>query len=579
MNSQLGVTYTQISAPVDGYWLRITQDQFVSDAATVSDASALLDSLFSIDPCTDEASGSEEDISLVSLTDPESMIAYIQSAAEDAGIETVICDQDSDGSVDVQLKVITSHPFDPHRLSISGGTLESEVVINAVIDADVVVDGASSVVLDFPVVSGFTAEWTHTAGESPAINRTGNTLYWKGNVRGILHVSYQTTYHLATIKVDGIDGSQGEATVRCFFHGLVDEVVPDLPEPAEYDTSLCGEGRIIWETEDDNDDVTCYQNVAVSKKCSCSKEEIDRYTYDQVVTCPENAPKKCPGAMSSCMHFLGTVAATEYVKCTNDEDGQYSDPDFYELVCCHPPTVPLPDCEEEKRSWKGGAQLEHGIDYWRDLYGQDLRIVQVLPKGLICGEWTIRQSFSGACCDNADPLVWDEDRNATSIAQNDSTTLYVLGGLGPYTWNVSGIGVEFENGQTTIVTQNRSVVLNTNASNCGTIDITVTDWCSQETSGYILSTAGSWQPTGESCGFYRSDQPNSYVYDGKYRYFVNFATVCSDCYAECIGAPNKDCCYTYPHCGEWYSQDCDSASGESCHGCLLLYRRKEAWAC
>jgi len=493
MSSVLAFTYSGASIPEDPYWMRLEQVGVTSDVATISSAAAVLDALYDTDACND--STSTENNIFTSMTDVEQVSALVQAAAEEVGIETAICDQEADGSVEVEIKAFISHPFDAHRWRITGGSLVSEIQVEMEISLSIPVEKGSSVVLDYPVVSGFSASWGATDGPNPSIKRIGNTLYWAGTVTGYLRVSYQTVHHLATVKVDGVDGLQGEAQVRCFFHGLVEEMEPELPEPAEYDDALCT-SRIHWQTTDEDDKVTCYQSVAVSKKCSCSKEEVDSYTYDQVVPCPDWAPTRCPGVETTCMHNLGTVTVDEYVACTNDGD-DYSDPDFYESACCHPPSsnLALPDCEEEIRTWKGGATLENGIAYWRGIYGNNLRIVQVLPTGGICGEWTIRQEIlSHDCCDEVDDLAWDPENSIETITPTSSGLVYVTGGKLPITWKVRGAGfwVDAAHTRRAITTNSRMVRIYTDTDACGSCSISADDGCSSVIS-VVRSTAGYWE--------------------------------------------------------------------------------------
>lgn len=490
MNSQLTAIYTGLTVPDDGYWLRLDQDAVTSDVATTSDAASVLDALYDTDPCSDATTEETTDTDTADVAedvDLEELVQSINAAAQSAGINTAICDQDADGSVEVSIKIITSHPFDDHRVRISGGELISEAQMQLSINKVVAVESSTSVTLDYPVVSGFSADWRTTFDSKPEINRNGNTLYWQGAITGTLHVRYQSMYHLATIKVAGVDGDQGEATVRCFFHGLVEEIVPDLPEPTETDTSLCS-GRISGEF-DSEDNVTCYRTVWVLKKCSCSKEEVGSYHYEETVPCPDTAPKRCPGIMESCMHNLGTTTVDEFVRCTNDGgDSRLSDADYYRSICCVAPKVSLPTCMEERRTWKGGAPLEKGIAHWRRVYGQNLRVVSLMPPGGICGQWTIKQVVDAkSCCDMADPVALPMHDTVMAPGITTSITVQQGTGLAPFRWMV-GSGLEI----LSVSADTGTVWIKAAADFCGCSSISVTDNCGTEARVIVRSTVGRW---------------------------------------------------------------------------------------
>ena len=490
----------------DPLWLRLQQDGIAADVATVADAAAVLDALYDIEPCVEA-----EETESLSVIDNPLTTADLTAAA--AVIDYSLCDQDPDGSVNVTIRIIRSDLSWPYVLRISGGRVvaaefgeaETPAEVRELYQQNVLVESASSIVLDYPVISGFTAAWLGAVisetgrVDAPTINRTGSTLHWSGNVTGIIAVSFQTVYEVATIRVDGVDGEHGECLVRCFYHGLVEELEPILPEPSEMDRSLCP--KVIWKGDDQEDEVECYQDIYVHVVCECSGREVDLYSYEQVVPCPEWAPTRCPNNLTRCGHALGVETAYEYVSCEDDSDrpgmpGQVyalSTKEFYEATCCETPKVTLPQCPEKKISYRGGEPIALGASYYRQTYGPRTRIVPVSPPGGICGEHIIRQVIGETnCCDGVPVLVWDTETSPDVIAPNSAIIIGVIGGKFPLTWTVSGFGFQFTSSGLTAITSNSTkVTLSALPTACGTATVVVTDGCTT-VSADIRCTAGRW---------------------------------------------------------------------------------------
>ena len=511
----LTITYQVPAGSVvdDPLWLRLEQELLAEDIATVADAAAVLDALYELEPCEDRPDNEESG----SLTNPpqedeEPTTADLATAAQT--IDYLGCDIEPDGSVAVVVRIIRADPTRPYVLRITGGRVVPAAFGQAAVPVTVqeehqqhlLVEAADSVVLDYPVVSGFSAQWLGPViGDGPiakpTINRTGTTLHWDGTVTGTIAVRYLTTYDRATVLVYGVDGKPGEATIRCFCHGLVEELVPELPEPAEIDRSLCLSRS--WDLDMEPDEVVCVEDITVYTVCECSKRELKAYTYQQEVACPDWAPINCPNNETRCTHLLGSRAVYEYVPCTDDNEVEgrpgyvysVSQPDYYEDVCCRKPDKPLPRCPEKTISYKGGQPIELGEAHYRTLYGPTTRIQPVAPPGGICGEWTIRQVISSSnCCEGVEPLAWDTAVSPEVMSPNSAVIIGVTGG-GRYalTWTVSGHGFQFQNGSTRIVTgpiQNR-IRLSALPSACGYAEITVSDGCSTVTAG-IRCTLGRW---------------------------------------------------------------------------------------
>lgn len=491
----LSLLYTGPAVPDDPWWIAIEQLPVTDDVATIAETAALLDTSYRIEAC--------------SVVEPEPVDvdpADIALAAEST-FDLAICGRDHDGAVELQVKVIRSRAAEPYRLHVAGGSVLASTVVQAETVQVVTLAGAESVTLPYPVIDGFAVAWRADAvpasGALPTINRTGNTLYWSGQVTGSLRATYLTTYDLVTLRVNGIDGEQGHATLRVVYHGLVEDLVPALPDPSETDRTLCPSTR--WQVDPDGDEVTCYKAVTVRQLCGCSKTEVDTTTRDQVVPCPEGGPTRCPGNSRRCMHLLGSETVEEYVDCSGDngipgrpnEVYAVSDPEWYKDKCCEYPTVQLPQCPELTESYPGGQAIERGEAYYRAMYGEGCRFVPVTPEGGTCGKHITRQIIEPEeCCDQITPLTWDADNSIDTMVADDSGFVYVLDGLGPFTWHISspGGGIWFvASGGSDLVTEQRFAELVSWSNNvCGEFTITCTDSCDTVVTGYINGLSGGW---------------------------------------------------------------------------------------
>ena len=470
------------TSTIDPWWLRLEQIGIEDDTATLADAAELIDTLYSTDPCTEDTTTSE---------DPG---AATTEEVVETTVRRVVCQYDDQANIDVQMHIIRSHPSAPYKLALQGGKLKTVETITETIPQTIVIEDAATITLEYPVLGNFSASWASAVyGASgritPPIRRTGNTLSFGGATikAGTITASYTTEYDLATITILGVDGEPGQCTARGFFHGLVKELELETPEPAD-ELGTC---RILWTVPSTPHQIECYRTVYVSQRCQCSPDELDGYSYEEVVDCPDYV-KRCPGVLSECSHYLGTVVAYEYVECPDDMVEAVSVPAYYERVCCEAPSVTLPQCKEQKSSWQGGLGINGGVEQARALYGDDVEIIPIGPPGGICGTWTKRQQvISQRCCDGVLPLVWDTSINPEVMSPNSAATIAVSGGRYPITWDVVGTGFQFANGAKSTETSTQQVSLSALVVACGTAVITVRDGCST-ISAAIKSTTGAW---------------------------------------------------------------------------------------
>lgn len=483
----LVLTYTS-NTPEDSLWVHLEQEGLEDDIATVEDTADLLDDIYNIDACSEEDTATEP-----SVEDVDESAAKV--------FDYSICASDYEGNIEVRVRVVRSNNTLPYKIYVSDGEILSTEVTTEEIKSEIVVTSTTSITLDYPVIYGGSFFWLSdlVSKGSTEIKRNGSVLYWDAEASGTISCSYTTTYDVITIKVFGVDGEYGKATVRVVYQGEIDDIETEVPDAYDDDRSHCGFSSEVV----DNQKVTCYRTVVKTKKCSCSKEEIDTETYDEIVTCPDYAPKKCPGAITECMHFLGTVGITEYVDCKADYNlpgtstvaDKVSDPDYYEKVCCYPAALDLPDCEVEILSYKGGYKIQPSEEYYRGLYGGLTRFkpVTATPN---CGQHKIKQELGPTnCCDDVEPLIWDASVSPEVIAPNSAVVIGVTGGgKYPYRWEVVGHGFQFQNGSRSITTESNQVRLSALVGACGTAAVTVTDGCTS-CIGLVRSTAGVWAGT------------------------------------------------------------------------------------
>lgn len=481
----------QTSTPDDSLWVRLVQEGIDDDVATLKETADAIDEVFSIDACSeDKSSGTPDE-------------EGVNEAAKKV-FDYTICKSDYDGNIEVRVRVIRSNPELPYNVHVAGGEVLSTESVSEEITLKDFVEGSNSLQLSYPVISPVSFLWMNdlTSTGDSTIQRSGNTLYWKDQAAGTIQSKFLTSYDVLNIKVYGIDGNVGKATVRVVYQGQIESLETQIPDAYDTDRSHCG---VTFELVD-NQTVTCYRTVVKTQRCGCSKVILSTDTYDEVVSCPDYAPKKCQGAITECLHFLGTFAIEEFVKCDSDyylpgtsirED--VSDPEWYKGQCCEYPSGQLPDCEARVESYTGGHKLALGEAYYRAMYGDTVRFVPVSPEGN-CGQHIIRQVIDPKdCCDRIPPLRWDDAASPDYIAADSTAWVYVRDGLPPYKWHISSEqgGVWFvDGGGSDHESEVPFAALRSGDSVCGIHTITVVDDCGTEVQGAVLGPEGHWEGEG-----------------------------------------------------------------------------------
>jgi hypothetical protein len=142
------------------------------------------------------------------------------------------------------------------------------------------------------------------------------------------------------------------------------------------------------------------------------------------------------------------------------------------------------------KSWTGDITVPAGT-----LGAVEFTVKMVDPATGLVGNATdsIIKCSESTCCDGVTPVEYDEATSADTINRNNSATIAVEEGKGPYTWDVSGTGLSFPTTETT----GTSNTLEADGTACGTGTITVTDACENETTGEIrVVEASAWVQEG-----------------------------------------------------------------------------------
>lgn len=192
---------------------------------------------------------------------------------------------------------------------------------------------------------------------------------------------------------------------------------------------------------------------------------------------------------------------------------------------------------------------------------------------------TCTDLVSVACdeCATAAAIAFDDDSTADTIAPGGDVTVYVTGGIGPYTWSTTSLGYSFASN----VTDEPYNTLSCVEGDCD-VDFdpycafTITDKCDTQDSSQIRNTAGSTWTEIDNCVVAAGGQ-EAIGYSGKYKYIENYCTVCpgDTCPEECAACAANSC-----GLGSYSSamEDNPFCPGETTKCCLLSWYQYE-WGC
>lgn len=522
------------------YWLyiEVVRDDF-EDGMTVGEAAAIIDNLYKVDPCGLIADPYNREGNNPVAEEPPPIDDW---AAILAKYNIPTCDMleyadDGDvGGYDTEIKVFRSHPgTEIYKLRLSNGTASfprrvEERVIHTLDAEDV-----EYLVLNNPIIGRPVIAWIGVDG--PDIEVRGNTLLWKGKFTGSIRAEFNTVYDLISIHVHGeptdsetIDGTLPpgyngtgwysgdedaselennqsiECSVLAFYHYQFEELVLTKPDKdpsiaGSLAEALCsgitgdggpGSGSTIIPGDPSDKDRICYQEIETENICQCSKKTKIDIDVKEV---------KCPKDVNSYTRLPDKLPSKNYTNC--GETDEVNDPIFYEEKCCYPWPFPLKDmplCQKIYSEYGGNNSFD---DEKKQAYIDQYKNIDFIPVGTksgICGEQVVEQDVEAKnCCEDIEIPVLEfiPGENPTVIADYSSVWIVISGGALPFIWSVEGEEAYFLiNGQKVnkVKTESRSILLYTD-NTCGTIQISVEDWCDQEDSYELRATTGTWDTT------------------------------------------------------------------------------------
>jgi len=496
------------------YWVHIEQVATDDNTASLGEVAELVDEIYGTDPCLKEGETLEETPDPATeeppeeeTEDPPPPITEEDFADLIKEFDLNLCGVTFNGDCTVQVKVAISHPGDNYTLRVSNGEIGGTVTVyGELVSETIVIDNASSIELDFPVVSGATFEWYGSVYGSagnmtgPQITLSGRTLSWDEEVTGSISMSYYTQYDLIDITIFGNeDGEPAECRAICFYHGLIDEIDLQPPEIEDnegleiYRQPFCG--AIETDPPEDNDDIQCYENVTKVYRCECSDSKAYDITEEVVTACPEGI--RCPNGDEKCRALLGSrTILGGYIDCS--EGGSLSDPAYRKEICCDAASGLLPTCQTQYSVNPGGVPIDPtALEQYRMLYHDSLRVIAVKPSDGDCGV-VKRQIVVSAknCCDEVPPLEIDATESVTILADNSSGIIRTTNPTsGNVTVEVHGNGFYARpdlHAKTASYNGGDGFLIYTSNA-CGTGEIEISDGCST-VKHRVASTDGQWGP-------------------------------------------------------------------------------------
>lgn len=465
-------------------WIRLEQEM-TDEAVTVEEAAEMIDAIYGVDTC-EQGIGNGGQAEAAAPEEEQFDEAVSALLGDD------ICAQAEYWTAYV--RVYRSHQSPDYVLRSETATVESvEPGIRESV-REIIETPGNSHDLELP----FAGDLVLPPGVRGEVR--GSTLNLSRPATGPLVVRYTTVYDRVTLHVPvsaeassrGADEDQAaraalDAAGLIAFQGDGVRAVAAavaLTPPAQDErvsaaelASLCGRRARYRRRGGD-----CWQVVEHYSKCTCTDRDAPGHEWEERPAVP------CPDGVAA-GSYTGTVRKLDaYVMCPEDIDPEMRDPAFYRRTCCHP--VPLgkqlPGCRRYYEIWRGGEQIENGPDYWREIYGSDVRLVAVSPPDGICGqkitEWQINKQN---CCDDIIPLSPRPD-NPTEISPGRSYNIGVLNGRpDDITWRLFG-GLEFPDGTTTAHGPGLTgAIVRARDSICPQPRITVDDGCDPLTMTFV----------------------------------------------------------------------------------------------
>jgi hypothetical protein len=514
----LSLTFQNPDILSDSYWVRLRQEEYQSDLISIAEVAEVLDSVYDIDPCENSdflnGGGIPEPVedSEEKLKEAFGALGYDPDPFDDYGRYTVT------------LYVYRSHMNKTYKLVLSTGMILQTVLKTKEVSEIVQVSG-KKVTLNYTIYAGAS---TNAPGNITECN--GSTVLLSEDVFGYYSFTYTTQYDEVTVKVSGKLTSEGWESQEClctvFFQGLTDQLLISPPEKDNKFISVAGDTSDTEETSSETSDDVCYKGLDHTKFCNCGvgvgvdldfrtvggmSRVVEQYTEIIEVPCSEGGDTTIDGLFTTSINRTSVV---EYVDCP-DEFWEGSTEEFYIEKCCESPPYgidfpySLPKCLSYFRMWLGGVGINGGIEKYKNLYGENVRLIPISPEERneagfpICGIWETYQDVQAKnCCDDPsyEDIEINEDDSAEVIADYSYGIVFWTKGISPYTVSVAGGGFYLDELYTvkSAVTENSYIRVFTEDA-CGTCTVTIDDGCST-VSHIIMADSGVWVFDSNTCG-------------------------------------------------------------------------------
>lgn len=480
-NQGLSITFSpeDKTSATSSYWVRI-EDVTETEAATAGDVAALLDEAYDRNPCEEEIEEGQ-DAETTESGEPESPVTMEELVEKaNAAMGLSICYEES--YTEAKVKIIRSHIGEPYNLKLNNGEIVSTVRETETKVLSVALNGESQIELEYPISD------PDVSLDAP-YTVDGSNLLFEEALTASFTVEFSYEYDLVTVRVPHeSDGSQGECRALCFYHMQVEEHDLEIPEPEEEENDLCSAFGLSV-SGDMEGEAECYKLVHQVTKCKCSDDEVSRVTVKKAAQCSEG--------MSPGQHLKESeTVTTDRVWCNTDGAKQdISETEFFEESCCTSPgDRVLPRCSTIKSIHNGGIGIKGGAQKYKDLYGEDTRIVGVGPEEGPCGELTVEWKVQKKnCCDEAMLIRVNDTWCDKYISNNSRAFLAVSSSFDEIYWDLSGApGLYLDGGLTKKSGYAGKVVCVYSEEVCGTLKINAYDGCN-DVDLFLVATTGHWE--------------------------------------------------------------------------------------
>lgn len=500
MGVTMNDTILSVNFSVEGltekFWARIEVQPPESDFVSLSDAATVIDSIYDVDPCSDDSAlvgGGEATTIESEYVSPLLVTAFSKISYDPCKYS------EGDYSYEATLYIYRSHFDIPYKLVINDGTILSTEIVEKTIKT-LVLPEDREIEVDYPILGNIECD-------QEIESFVGAQALLKNYYTKNLAFSYTTKYDKVTIKVNGAEEAQ-DAECLIFYKELSYRATVSKPEEDTdaVNTIGCNPTSVNGvETEDPHDeriydDGICYQRYIYSQICQCSGNVKNSWDTVVEVACPTSPATPHSDTEQGALNFWWEAKhINTYTPCPEEEDWEGHESEFYIDNCCVFPTVGLPTCQERTTAWLGGTGIVKGADFYHDNAFQDetIVLVPVSPEDGICGTIKYVQDVaSKSCCDSplATPIVYDEAGSADIIGDNSSGMVQYDGGLLPATAKLNGSGFftdpYFTKKEIEVTGGGRQIRIYTKDA-CGSCSITINDGCSSD-SGVVKSTEGKW---------------------------------------------------------------------------------------